>query len=434
MVNGDLGIWLIGDWLTGHQAQKWVCKSMSIRIRRRLSRNFGQRKWFGQTKRKINFFRSLLARPIERKKTKIKPLCSKKCFICVWKSTLTDMNNHPVFNSVRELISQGDADQALQVLIAFLEKDGAHPESLHTLRVVEANYRAARKKETKGILDFSEAQREYAKTNDALVSILDDLIAGRKPVPGFKGPGDGGSRNVLLPWLVGGSILLLVGILAGLWFTRSSQKDEDQKLVANEAALQCPKFRPEGFKVLVLEFQKLSGAVSKPELGIQTRIRDLTERNKVVTDVKILSEKSFDSITPSLQEATALGSQCQADMVIWGQYEPLDNSISVDIRYAFTAADWPPGVAMETFKNVTEIKADQMKITNLDEAVFRLCTAMALHENRIDLAEKWLNKLQQPNNREIEWKKMLEKKWPTFPDYWTFWHWTLDMIQQVLDF
>jgi len=33
------------------------------------------------------------------------------------------MNNHTVFNSVRELISQGDADQALQVLMAYLEKD-----------------------------------------------------------------------------------------------------------------------------------------------------------------------------------------------------------------------------------------------------------------------------------------------------------------------
>ena len=168
------------------------------------------------------------------------------------------MNSHPVFNSVRELISQGDADQALQILIAFLEKDGSHPESLHTLRVVEA--------------------------------------------------------------------------------------------------------------------------------------------------------KSFDSNTPSLQEATALGSQCQADMVIWGQYEPIDNSISVDIRYAFTAANWPPGAAIETFKNVTEIKADQMKITNLDEAVFRLFTAKALYENRIDLAEKWLSKLKQPNEREIQWRKMLEKK------------------------
>jgi hypothetical protein len=34
---------------------------------------------------------------------------------------------------------------------------------------------------------------------------------------------------------------------------------------------------------------------------------------------------------------------------------------------------------------------------------------MALHENRIDLAKKWLNKLQKPNAREMEWKKMLEK-------------------------
>ncbi|MBC7778397.1 MAG: hypothetical protein H7246_23395, partial [Phycisphaerae bacterium] len=301
----------------------------------------------------------------------------------------------------------GDADQALQVLIAFLEKDGSHPEMLRTLRVIEANYRAARKQEAKGIIEFSEAQREYAKTNDALVSIVDDLISGRKPAPGFSGTGDGGSRRPWLPWLIGGGILFLLGIAAAVWFSQSKTNKDS---VANAVTQQCPKFRQDGFKVMVFEFQRLSGEDSKPELGIQTRIRDLTERNKVNADVKILSAKAFDENTPSLKEATELGSQCQADMVIWGQYEKAESSISVDIRYAFTAPEWPSGAAIETFKNVSEIKADQMKITNLDEAVFRLCTAMALHENRIDLAEKWLNKLQQPNAREVEWKKRLEKK------------------------
>ena len=311
------------------------------------------------------------------------------------------MNSNPVFNTVRELISQGDADQALQVLITFLEKDAMQPETLHTLRVIEANYRAARKQETKGILDFSEAQREYAKTNDALISIVDDLIAGRKPAQGFSGTGtgDGGTRLTRMRWMIGGGILLVVGILAAIWFTRSEHTGQSD----------CPKFRPDGFKVLVFEFQKLSGDESKPELGIQTRIRDLTERNKIKTDVKILPAKAFDENTPSINDATELGDQCKADMVIWGQYEKLNDSISVDIRYAFTMPAWPPGAAIDMFKNVSEIKVDQMKITNLDEAVFRLCTAMALHENRIDLAQKWLNKLQQPNARETEWKEMLNR-------------------------
>jgi len=65
---------------------------------------------------------------------------------------------------------------------------------------------------------------------------------------------------------------------------------------------------------------------------------------------------------------------------------------------------------MEIFKNVSEIKTDQIKTNNLDEAVFRICTAMALHQNKMDLAEKWLNKIQQPNAREIQWKKLLKTK------------------------
>jgi len=316
------------------------------------------------------------------------------------------MNSNPVFDTVKELLSLGDTEQALQVLIHFLEKSGAPPAYVRTIRVVEANYNATKQQEQKGILDFSEARREYARSNDAVLSVLEDLIAGRNPSPGSSsGTGDGGRSKTRLNWLVGGGILILFGIGTGIYFSQKTGNDPGQKSETQD----CPKFRPEGFKIMVLEFQKLSGEVSNPESGIQMRIRDLTERNKVNTDVRILPAKSFDGATPDTQEATRLGSQCQADMVIWGQYEKDKDSIVVDIRYAFTDPKWPAGIAIQTFKNVSELKADQMKITNLDEAVFRLCTAMALRQNRIDLAEKWLNKLQQPNAREMEWKKVLQE-------------------------
>lgn len=306
------------------------------------------------------------------------------------------MNSNPVFDSAQEFLSQGDTDQALQLLITFLEKEGTQPEYLRTLRIVESNFNAARQRERKGILEFSEAQREYAKSNDAILEVLEDLISGKKPSPGLQGTGDGRVRSTRWYWLIGGGILLVLGVVAGKYLFQGKKE------------VDCPKFRPEGIKVMVLEFQKLSGEESKPELSIQTRIRDLTEKNNMNTDVRILPSKSFDGITPGNREAMDLGAHCQANFVVWGQYEKVRDSISIDIRYAFTDPTWPAGAAIETFKNVSEIKADQMKINNLDDAVFRLCTALALHENRMDLAEKWLNKIQSPNTREIQWKKMLK--------------------------
>ncbi len=318
------------------------------------------------------------------------------------------MNSNPIIDSVKQFLSQGDTGQALQVLLNFLEKDGSRPEALRALRVVEANYNAARQQEIKGILEFSEARREYAKSNDAILSTLEDLISGQKTSATSSHNDTGSNKNTRLTWLIGGGILLLLGIAGGLYFTGNKEPKPDQNQNAVGVTLDCPKFRSDGFKVLVLEFQKLSGEDSKPELGIQTRIRDLTERNNVNTDVRILASKAFEGTTPGNAEATELSKECQADMVIWGQYEKSENAIVVDIRYAFTDPKWPPGAAMETFKNVSEIKTDQMKTNNLDEAVFRICTAMALHQNKMDLAEKWLNKIQQPNAREIQWKKLLK--------------------------
>jgi hypothetical protein len=276
---------------------------------------------------------------------------------------------------------------------------------LRALRVAESNFNAVRQKESKGILSFAEARSEYARVNDAVLSLLDELEAGRHPEEALlEGTGDG---RVKRPWLPIIGAVLLVGLLLGYWLnTRKPSSEPGGNNLA--ATLRCPNFRADGFKIMILEFQKLSGGDSKPELGIQSRIRDLTERNQMATDVKILPGNEFGNEPPDLRDAIELGKQCAADMVIWGNYEKENQGIMVDIRYAFTSPDWPPGAASETFKNVSELKSDRMKIADLDEAVFRLCTALALHENRMDLAEKWLNKLKTPNERETGWKKQLK--------------------------
>ncbi|MBN8676840.1 MAG: hypothetical protein J0M29_01365 [Chitinophagales bacterium] len=307
------------------------------------------------------------------------------------------MANSPVFDTIRQYISEGETGKALQSFIGHLESEQTYPELLKALRIAQGNFHSVQRKEGNGILNFQEARSEYARINESMLNMLDEI---RSNPSG----GKVAAKSQMPIWIAAAA--LLVGLVwMGIYFFRA-----DSGKVASMPGLQCPEFKNGVRKVMVLPFQKLAGEDSRPDLSLQTRIQDLTERNQLATDVKLVSTDKPELIKPgSAREGAELGKTCEADLVIWGEYEKFSDSISVDIRYAFTASDWPSGIASQTFKNVSEIKTDQMKISNFDEAVLRLCTALALHENRMDLAEKWLMKQPNANAREQAWKRQLQE-------------------------
>jgi hypothetical protein len=303
-----------------------------------------------------------------------------------------------VFDAARELLSQSNTGEALDGLIAALEAAGDQPEALRTLRVVEANYNAARQKEQRGLLPFADAQRAYSQANDAILGVLDDLAAGRKP----SAPASA-SRKV---WFVGGGALLLAGILLGLWLMRPKAADVGKPAPQGP---ECPTFEPQKFRVMLLPFQKLGGADSKPAASIQTRIRDLTERNNLPTDVEILLDKKFEENTPDLDEARRLGERCAADVVVWGQYEGFGNdSVAVAVRYVFTQKpEWAGRTEFQGFRGVAALQSsDNEALRSLDDAIFSLCSAMAIHAGRLELAEKWIGKLAKPVRQDGQMKEI----------------------------
>ncbi|HLP95260.1 MAG TPA: hypothetical protein VK168_14550 [Saprospiraceae bacterium] len=306
------------------------------------------------------------------------------------------MANSPVFDTIRQYISEGETGKALQTFIGHLESEHTHSQLLKALRIAQGNFHTVQRKEGNGILNFQEARSEYARINEVMLNMLDEI---RSNPSGS----NTSAKPLVRVWIATAGLLVGLVVLAIYFLLPNSGK------VASTPGLQCPEFKFGVRKVMVLPFQKLGGEDSRPDLSLQTRIQDLTERNQLATEVKLVTADKPELIKPgSAREGAALGIACEADLVIWGEYEKFADSISVDIRYAFTAADWPAGIASQTFKNVSEIKTDQMKISNFDEAVLRLCTALALHANRMDLAEKWLMKQPNANAREQAWKQQLQ--------------------------
>lgn len=319
-----------------------------------------------------------------------------------------------VFEKISLIVAQGDLGTALEQLVQYISRENKDPNTLRLLRVLEARFNAIKQKERKGILDTREAQKEYNAVSDALLGIVDDLKAGRNPAmneEAFASP----AANTRITWWIGGAILVLLSVIAGVLISRAKKQTTIVLKPSTEVVQEkkCPDFNGTGFRFLLLPFQNLRNDTgSKPELSLQERIRTLTRNNNVSSEVEILPGKRVEDTTPDQVLAKKLGLTCQADMVIWGQYEMVANDeINVDVQYVFTKApNLPAGEASDTFRSLSELKANKMKFSNLEQAVLSLCSVMALHEGNTALAEKWLNKLSDPSPEFRKIKKMLQER------------------------
>lgn len=308
-----------------------------------------------------------------------------------------------IFESVRQLLSHGDTSQALRLLITHFESQKTDPDTLRYIRLLENGFITARQKENSGILDFQEAQKVYSRTASELLIITDDLAAGRKPVFGKE---NSAQAKPLIYWLIGGGILLLLGLAAGILIRENPARETFPPL--KPANQECPPFDSASIQVMLIPFLNQGEGNSRPELAIQALIRDLTTRNNVKADVQLYNGDRFQKSPPDTEDAAETGRNCRAKMVIWGLYEKVEGGISIDVRYVFTEKpNLPAGAIADTFRNLTELRADSARFGSLEDAVFSLCTFMALHEGNTDLAKKWLNKVKTPSERQQKIKEML---------------------------
>lgn len=296
------------------------------------------------------------------------------------------MQHNSVFDAAREALRQNDTARAFELVIAHLEATRQHTDTVRTLRVEEANYHAVRQQELKGILAFSEAQREYNKVNDNLLAVLDALATGKMPPPSAA---PSSPRWALFAGL---GILVFAGMVGAWWFfSKAGQPD-------------CPEFHSAGLKVLILPFQNTgnSSKDGKPEISIQKLIRERAGSNQFPLAVEVMTGYNAALANPDIYDAKPLAKTCSADMVIWGDYEYTGDSIQVETRFAFVKPDGQSGgTGLQAFSSISNIRAGRMN-KSLDDAVFSLCALMAIAERRVPLAKKWLEKVKAKDARDTQ--------------------------------
>lgn len=290
-------------------------------------------------------------------------------------------------SDIRGLLGQGQIGQALEALLARTRQDGGRYKNnlTRTLEVLQAGYERVRQQELKGTISFQEAQLEYNKVADAILSILDEVESGRVPTLTLR---PGRTRILILA-------SLFVLTVLGIWRVFFGSQPP------------CPEFdNTDALHVLVLPFESLDDATSPVERRIQEEISSLTRKANLPVEVRIGQRE--DSDRAALQMAERQGRHCRADLVIYGQYKAFaQDSVRVKLGYSFLqAGGQADDLPFQTFRDITEVAAPR----NLEDALFSVCAMIAMRGKNWAFAQRWMDKIQEKDPSEEKMTEWLAKQ------------------------
>jgi len=276
-------------------------------------------------------------------------------------------------SKIRELLAQGQTGQALEALLALIRQDARYKNNLtRVLEVLKAGFERTRQQDLKGALSLQEAQREYSKTADTILSILDDVEAGRVPAA---------VRRQQLPMWIGAGLLVVAGLVAWLYFGRNKSVSEPE----------CPVFSEQApLHILIIPFDALDTAMKSPvETRVQKEISGLTKKAGIIADVKLIGKGAGD--LSSLQVADTRGKSCKADLVVFGEYLAYEgDSVRVKLGYKFLkGAEQTTDFPFETFRDITNVSVTR----DFQDALFSMCAVLAMREKNWEFARRWMDKI-----------------------------------------
>ncbi|MEZ5043351.1 MAG: tetratricopeptide repeat protein [Saprospiraceae bacterium] len=250
------------------------------------------------------------------------------------------MEKKAVVQQVKALIKVAETGKALQVLTEYLDKEG--PKALDPYNdaiQLSAQFQKTQKEEQLSTISVADAKVSYNQINSAILLLVSQLEAPPLPAKKVK------QRNGLI---IG---LLSVAIAAAAFFFLRPQK----------ATSECPQYTPDtDFDILILPFQDVipGQQVAEAHKLLQTGLIRLIEKynleNKANVGAYATEFAKSENYPTGNRAAADISKNCDAQMVIWGTIEKIENA-ATNTNFSILTTNY-------NFLNETTVKVNKHEI------------------------------------------------------------------------
>lgn len=232
-----------------------------------------------------------------------------------------------IAKQVKDLIGEADREEALRQLIGFLQNGPKwavlHKEAL----AVQAQYLNTKREQGAGRISFEQADINYNRINNQILSLADDLEKGVTRLPVWK-------RKWPLPVWIGVAVILLGGSYGIFRLSQTPKPTEPLEPQGEENP--CAAFsQNKNFKILLWDYLDFLDKQSPYRKGIpvaiQNRLGSIDPSG--LTEVRIYPYQSEENYPAKGEEAL----KCTEQLVVWGTVEELPGTRQrlVITRYRF---------------------------------------------------------------------------------------------------
>lgn len=222
---------------------------------------------------------------------------------------------------VKQLIGEGNIEQALEQLVVLLDSDPKYSELAQAARVNQGELYQVKAQILKSTIAPEDARLTTNKVADNVLQIVARLEAGKLTLGETEAKP---SRAQAWRYYIAGGIVTLAFAVI-IW--QIVQKNREG----------CPQFSPDTkYRVMILPFKQTGDKNNfEPEFEIADGLNTLISKTpRLVADADVNQGYDIDKNYPSFSEATEIARNCGVQMIVWGKINKnSDTDYKLDVFY-----------------------------------------------------------------------------------------------------
>lgn len=289
--------------------------------------------------------------------------------------------------TIKQLIGEGNIEQALEQLVALLDSDPKYADLAQTARVNQGELYQVKSQILKNTIAPEDARLATNQLTDNALQIIRRLEAGKFV---FEDAEAKPSRTqVWRYYLIGGIAALVLAILA--WQFLGKGKNECLSSYSKDAR----------YRVMILPFKQTGDMKNfEPEFEIVDGLNKLiTKTPGLKADADVNEDYDIEKNYPSFTEVTEIANNCDVQMIVWGKInKSSEQEYKIDVFYKLFGAGIVLSTGDTTLSKLLKTKEEGQQLTRDAAAVTNLLYIVLANQARVPIAANLIADLTPPTS------------------------------------